>query len=197
MDFDYGPQGPPVPTNAEVMEALLAADLAALPAPAPPRGDERMEGLDSGRAAAVGDVVIEDIPGFIDSTLFAAMTPHEVDSVVVVGLEGTRFDTAHVMTRRAPEIDSDRANVGDVAALAAIPGIYGSDVFKAGVDIAAGAAGAGDLLDVSPARLHPRAAASVPSDGNHLTLIICTNCGSTHAKARCPSCATNHPQART
>ena len=208
MDFDYGPAGPPEPSQADVMAALMSGYTAnpapAGPAPAPrapptpPRDDPaQMEGLDTGRFAGVGDVEVEDIPGFIDSTLFGVMTPATVDTVDVPGLDRTAFAAANVATRKAPEIDSDRAEVGEVATMAAIPGIYGSDMFKANVDVAAGAAGAGDMLDLAPTRAHAKSTAKQKrGNDDDLARVICTNCGSTHSKTRCPSCATTHPDAR-
>ncbi|MDP2344833.1 MAG: hypothetical protein Q8O67_28055 [Deltaproteobacteria bacterium] len=213
MDFDYGPNGPAEPSQADVMESLLMGFAAKTPQapppgqttptqrpkppPAPPPAPA-MEGLDSGRFSGVGEVEIEDIPGFIDSTLFAAMTPDVVDTVAVPGLDAGRFNAGNVTTRKAAEIESDRANVGEVAQMAAIPGVERSDLLRANLDVAAGAASAGDMLDVSPTRAHPKGVAKKgKGEDGELPRVICTNCGSTHTKPRCPSCATNHPQANS
>jgi hypothetical protein len=53
------------------------------------------------------------------------------------------------------------------------------------------------MLDVSPTRAHPKGTGKKKGDDGELPRVICTNCGSTHTKPRCPSCATTHPQANS
>ena len=210
MAFDYGPTAPPQPTQAEIMAALLAVSPAPGPQPAAehaqpttsPTPDASaaesggLEGLDSGRALRIGDVEVEDIPGFIDSTLFACMTPDHVDVVVPVGLEVTRYATAVVQVRQAPEVDSGRAAVGEVGPLDAIPGLYGSDMFKAHIDVAAGAAQASAFLEVSPQRAPLTSTRKVKVDQSALRPVLCTQCGTKHGRSRCANCGTTHPDAR-
>ncbi len=158
-----------------------------------------MEGLDTGRFS-VGEVEVEDIPGFIDSSLFKAMTPDHVDVDAVPGLEITRTEVGEVRAIARVDVDSGRADVGDVEQLAGIPGIYGSDMFKTDVDIAAGG-DASPMLETTTLKVRSKQPASATASKKKLSdddlpRIVCNNCGSTHQKPRCPSCATAHPLAQ-
>jgi hypothetical protein len=169
-----------VPDAAPVVEAAPA--VAAAPA-----------GVDSGRFH-VGDVVPDEVPGLIDSTLFAAWTPAHVDVEAVPGLETTAVAAAvAVPAARLTDLELAHAAVGDVA-VDRVPGVYHSDMFAAGVDVVAGAAAAGPVLEVSPGALRPTARAARKASGaDGLTRLACPGCGTVHAAARCPSCATAHP----
>jgi hypothetical protein len=218
--FNYGASAPPEPTEAEVFDALLSAqpaatspkpapELAPAPAPAPapvppaarpapvstqtaPREPAvaTMPGLDTGRFS-VGDVDVDDVPGLIDSTLFASFTPAHVDVAPIPGLEVNRVDTADV---RVVPLDVDHGRVDDVGEVAtqAIPGIYGSDMFADHVDIAAGGE-ASPSLEVSHIRVRAKPSeARAVVDEQNLRTIACMSCGTMHSRTRCPACATPH-----
>jgi hypothetical protein len=198
------PVAPVVPVVA-VTPVMPAGDVVTA-RPAPPRvvsvpegapvgGDPA--GIDTGRFH-VGDVVAEDVPGLIDSTLFAAYTPAHVDVEAVPGLETTSFDgvTGTAATLALPGLETSHIDVGDVV-VDTVPGVYHSDMFAAGVDIAAGAAGAAAVLEVSPGALRPVRSPSSARRGPNdpLPRMACPGCGTLHAAPRCPSCASAHPDA--
>lgn len=219
MTFDYGAEPPPEPTQADIFDALLSApEPAAQPTPAPrpsaatpqprptapitppPRpatqapGGATLEGLDTGRFS-VGEVAIEDIPGFIDSTLFRGMTPDNVDAAPIPGLEVTRVALGDVPEIKHLDVDAGRADVGEVPQMAAIPGLEGASMFRVNIDFAAGGEHS-DMLQVSHLIVHPKSdAKSAHTDELNLSRIVCSNCGLAHAKPRCPTCGTPHPDA--
>jgi len=210
MPFDYGAAPPPEPTAAQVFDTLSLLGAAppapprptpvAPPAPAPSRAPappstpprrvdaDAMPGLDTGRYE-VGEVEIEDVPGFMDSTLFKSMTPDHVDAAPIPGLEITRQTggDAAVRPEVIPGLEGRAEDVGEVFP-AAIPGLFGSDLFQAGVDVAAGASASGEFLDVTPN------AGRVIKDKDHGKVrTICATCSSVHFLSRCPSCGTAAP----
>jgi len=201
MVFDYGPSPPPEPSAAQIFDALAGQSGAPStpPTPAAPSTPPTMRrpaepevptlaGLDTGRYE-VGEVPIDDVPGLIDSTLFRAMTPDHVDAAPIAGLELTMQQGGDVEVAPAliPGLEA-RADAVDVAEIAPVPGLFGSDVFRADVDIGAGAAAAGDVLEVSPnagRRTHARDDAP--------RRVVCATCSTVHFLARCPSCGTAAP----
>lgn len=209
MTFDYGPNPPPEPSPLDVFDAIAAttnsghtpmAPIATVPPPttptpprAPPPAPRRQDGptladLDTGRFS-VGDVVVDDVPGLVDSTLFKSMTPTHVDVALMAGLETTRqagVDIAVPVYRM--EIEGRADEIGDVVVVP-VPGLFGSDLFKTDIDIAAGAAAAGDILEVTPNAGRPRKA---KSDGG-LRPTVCASCSTVHFLARCPICGTAVP----
>jgi hypothetical protein len=195
--FDYGASPPPEPTPAQVFDALAAASgapsMAATTPPAPPPAPDvaPLAGLDTGRFE-VGEVPIVDVPGLIDSTLFKAMTPDHVDVAPISGLEPTTQAGGDVPVATAPipglEARADAVGAVDVAP---VPGLFGSDLFRTDVDIGAGAAAAGDVLEVSPNAARRRT--TVDSDGPRR--VVCPSCSTVHFVARCPVCGTAAPPA--
>jgi hypothetical protein len=175
-----------VRASASGPDAALAVEAAPAPAAAP-------AGVDTGRFD-VGDVVPDEVPGLIDSTLFAAWTPAHVDVEAVPGLETTAVAAAvAVPAARLADLELAHAAVGDVA-VDVVPGVYHSDMFAAGVDVVAGAAAAGPILEVSPGALRPTPRAARKASGaDGLARLACPGCGTVHAASRCPSCATAHP----
>lgn len=211
MAFDYGAAAPPEPTPAQIFDALAGGDddatqpvlagTAAAPARAPqapqapapsPRSPSTtagvlVEGLDTGRFD-VGDVAIDDVPGLIDSRLFAIMTPDHVDVSPIQGLEHTTQGDASAITTHAAEMPGlERRNdeVGDVS-VEVVPGLFGSDLFRANVDVAAGAAASAAVLEVSP---NAASRGTKKGDGERRR-IVCATCSSVHWLLRCPSCGT-------
>lgn len=209
MPFDYGAAPPPEPTAAQVFDtlSLLGAPPSTPPSPnqpsqpprpapppvassTPPRqaNTDAMPGLDTGRYE-VGEVEIEDVPGFMDSTLFKSMTPDHVDAAPIPGLEITSQSggDAAVRPEVIPGLEGRAEDVGEVFP-AAIPGLFGSDLFQAGVDVAAGAGASSEFLDVTPN------AGRVIKDKDHGKVrTICATCSSVHFLSRCPSCGTAAP----
>lgn len=186
LTFDYGPSAPPEPTTAQVFDALANATGARSPARSPAPEVPTLAGLDTGRFE-VGEVPVDDVPGLIDSTLFKAMTPDHVDVAPISGLELTMQVGGDVEVAAAPIPGLEaRACVGDVVDVAPVPGLFRSDLFRTDVDIGAGAAAAGDVLEVShnAGRRTPKASA----DGSRR--VVCASCSTVHHLGRCPSCGT-------
>ena len=201
MAFDYGADPPPEPSADAVLDVLMSVDLPPMPgattplsrppAPAPAHiGVDvgTMPGLDSGRQDAVGDVEVEEIPGFIDSTLYAAWTPRTVDIATMPGLEATRQAEVTVQARMLSDIDGQPVPIGDVVT-EAVPGLFGSDLFRADVDIAAGASASPSLEVTTNSRPTKRPLSS--SAGRR---IMCATCATIHQLSRCPSCGTAAPE---
>lgn len=199
MAFDYGASPPPEPTSAQVFDALAGASAASTPptttttppAPIASTASEgpTLAGLDTGRFE-VGEVPIDDVPGLIDSTLFKAMTPDHVDVTPLSGLELTMQvgGDVPVTPTHIPGLEARADDVGAVD-VAPVPGLFGSDLFRTDVDIGAGAAAAGDILEVSPnaARRKTKAVDDGPRR------VVCASCSTVHFLARCPSCGTAAP----
>jgi len=195
MPFDYGPNPPPEPSAEAVLDVLMSVELPPMPGAPPPAvrptndvATGTLPGLDTGRLAAVGAVDVEEIPGFIDSTLFAAYTPRSVDVATMPGLEVTRQAEVQVQTRMLSDIDGQPVPVGDVVTQE-VPGLFGSDLFRADVDIAAGAS-ASPSLDVTTNSRPTKKSAS--SQGRR---VVCASCATIHHLSRCPSCGTAAPDA--
>lgn len=205
------PAPPPAVSDESIFSAVADAvaavrpSMGAGPAPRPVTAgsdlvDARAPALadfDQGRFDGVGgDVASEALPGLIDSTLFASLTPERVDAIALPDLESTTLDTgaaSSVAVARLADLELAADDVGVVSS-ESVPGLFHSDLFRADVDIAAGAAAAGDVLEVSPAgarRPRPRTAAR----GGELGRVPCPACGTVHAAPRCPHCATQHPHA--
>ncbi len=147
--------------------------------------------VDTGRySGAEAPVQTEAIPGFIDSTLFAAYTPKEDSSTPMAGLEGTAYDAADtpVLTADPRQMGVElpsQAAVGEVE-VEDIPGFIDSTLFAAytpptvQTEAVAG-------LETSPSR--PRA---FQSSGADVESSACVSCGTGFAldRSRCPSCGT-------
>jgi hypothetical protein len=186
--FDYGATPPPEPTAAQVFDALAGVPIvSAVHRPVEP-DVPTLPGLDTGRYE-VGEVQLDDIPGLVDSTLFRAMTPEYVDVVPMSGIERTMQAEVDVPLAVAviPGLDT-RIDAVDVADIAPVPGLFGSDVFRTDVDISAGAAAAGDILEVSP-----NAARRSRIDDDASRRSVCPSCSTIHFRRRCPSCGTAAP----
>ena len=166
-------------------------------AASPATGSSTMLELDSGRYDAAEDVDGDAVPGLIDSTLFASMTPERVEVEALPGLELTAFGGGDASPSSVGRLADLEPLAGDVGAVAVehIPCIYHSDMFHTDVDVAAGAAAAGDVLEVSPST--PRTAHRPTSASDAWERVACPACGTVHASARCPNCATAHPNAPT
>ena len=145
-----------------------------------------MADLDTGRFS-VGDVDVDDVPGLIDSTLFAAFTPATVEVDHIPGLETTQQAGGDVEVRSAPipGLDSGNAEVGDVQ-VQSVPGLFGSDIFRTDTDVPAGAERSLSVLDISPN-------AGLRRKEHVVVRHPCPTCGTVHAESRCPSCGTALP----
>src|SRR5688572_28770260 len=155
LTFDEAP-APPRPAPAS-RPAAPPIGQPARAAPPQRRADvPQLEGLDTGRFKSIDVVQTEDIPGFIDSSLFAQFTPKEVDVAPVFGLETGRVEVGEV--RAIPSVDVDhtaRPDVGEVVTTQ-VSGIFHSDFLKAPpVPIDAGGL---EGLEQSPSTARPRAA---------------------------------------
>lgn len=197
MAFDYGAAPPPEPSAGDVFDALAgavgAAPVVSPSLPHPMSAAARVDvvpGLETGRFE-VGEVEVEDISGLIDSTLFKSMTPGHVDAPPIQGLEFTQQSSAGgaVRVEAVPGLEGRAEDVGEVFP-AAIPGLFGSDLFRADVDVAAGANRASDLLEVTP-----NAGRAIKSRSVGQRRTICATCSAVHGMARCPSCGTAAPSA--
>jgi hypothetical protein len=167
MDLEL-PELPP-PARTHPGERLVGAiDVPELP------------GLDTGRAQQVGAVSVEDIPGFQESSMFAAMTPAHVTTQAVAGLETTA-----------------QAKVGDVFAAPQPSGLFHSDFMKAPEGV--------PTQQIDGIEGHPasgtRTAKAAPAKGKgkkggvELEKVVC-RCGEPHRLSHCPSCGTIHPDLR-
>ena len=203
--FDYGPTPPAVPSAEQVNEALAAAGAppeavmptaagavrSSPPAPTTATGPAipMMEGLDTGRYD-VGEVTPQQVPGLIDSTLFASMVPERIDVVPMPELEPTHLEVAgivHVMP--TPDLEVlDRSAVPD-APVALLPDLMDNSAGGRGVDVVAGADQSADL-DVLPSAFHVKSHRGV--DSEPLSRAACASCGEIHSVARCPACGTPH-----
>jgi hypothetical protein len=174
-----------------------APAMAASSSSSPPSASTAFE-IDTGRFDAGASAVdVAEVPGLVDSTLFASMAPDDVDVDMIADLEltavGTGAEVAANVTRLA-DLETLAVGLGGGGGVSgeSIPGLFHSDVFHTDVDVAAGAAAAGELLEVSPSGLRARRAATRHDDGE-LSRAPCPSCGTVHAQPRCPNCATVHP----
>lgn len=174
--------------NAQAaVQAQLQAQLQTQAAPSADSG--QADFVDTGRYAGTNEAVqTEAIPGFIDSTLFAAFTPKEDASTRMEGLEGTAHDggDAPVLTgdprQLGVELTAQEA-VGEVA-VEDIPGFIDSTLFAAFTPETVETQEVAGL-EKSPSR--PRAFASEAADGDDGA---CNSCGTKFPldRSRCPSC---------
>lgn len=176
----------------------------------PPRRDPpMMEGLDTGRFAATGDVVPDDIPGLQDSSLFRAFTPDKVNVAPVAGLDTGRLESVgEVRVQRVQDVETTaKDKVGEVETQD-VPGIFHSDFLRApdvplridrvdGLEPSTRAASpakakagkidrTGETAGQKKRRIADRDEALTPT--------LCP-CGTTHRLPRCPSCGTAHKDA--
>lgn len=231
--FNYGARNPPEPTFAQMVEALRAAGhppprldeeappasprptlrSAAPPAPAPhprsvPSGapvDDApaIAGLETGRFASVGDVAIEDVPGFMDSGIYRSFTPDSVNVQQVAGLEtGRAADVGEVRVQRVPEVEPTVKEAVGAVRTEEVPGVFHSDFLKApDVPLRTQTIEGLEASPRGPERRKPAAVAKaqgpkgVRKAAVDLGRVLC-QCGEAHRLSRCPSCGTPHPDAR-
>ena len=209
QSFDYGATAPAEPTPEQVHDALVAAGMLrvadAAPAPAgpppavappavPPSTAAAavlvapMPGLDTGRYEATGDVPVQDIPGFIDSSLFAAFTPKNVDVMPLAQLERTSNDgvgdVAPVVT---PGLERTRQDVDAAVPLMPLVAIEHTALVAAAVPVPV--VPVPELEASLRARRAGEPAPRVLARGE-LAAVICRSCGHRHAHQRCPQCGT-------
>lgn len=206
--FQYGAPEPPIPTGAQILEALRAAGVAVpmppstTPPASPPTSVAPLPGLDTGRFEDPGQVRVEDIPGLIDSTLFRAFTPAEVQTAPVAGLDVGRFDeVGPVAPAFTPGLEvTPRDDVGEVF-VQPVMGLFRSDIYRGPDDVAtqplegfeptfeADSPAAGRAS--RPARAEgPKARGWVADED--LEKVLC-RCSEVHRLPRCPACGTPHP----
>jgi hypothetical protein len=199
--FDYGATPPPEPSPQEIYAALVAAGVIAAPVPpvfepapagGPPTSTAAPTSADTdieqSRYDDVGDVDALEVPGLIDSSLFAAMTPAQVDVQMIEGLEPTSAPAVVTAPLQRLEglLDRDDLDIAPVAAGDEVPGLFHADMFRVDIDVPAGAAAAGDVLDVSSYSSRRRTAAQATVE--EISRIVCVSCGTQHAEQRCPRC---------
>jgi hypothetical protein len=202
--FQYGQPEPPIPTFAQIVEALQAVGVAppAMPPPAildvTPLEPEvpQLEGLDTGRFQDVGNVGAQEVPGLVDSTLFKQFTDTPVHVQRLFDLDEGRFDeVGAVAPAFTPGLEvTPNAEVGDVF-VQPVDGLFRSDIFASPGDVVAGRV---DGFEPSPAQPKLKASAStkarkkgaVPDD--ELARVVC-RCSEIHRLPRCPVCGTPHP----
>ncbi len=146
--------------------------------------------VDRGRYddVSAAPVQTEDIPGFVDSTLFKAFTPDVVEVDRIEGLEQTSYDAAGaavVATEYVPVEHTAQASVGAVS-VEDIPGFVDSTLFKAFTpDVVESEAVEGLEVSESAAASRARPTKKRSDDGG---LRACSDCGTPHDKVICPSC---------
>jgi hypothetical protein len=191
------PAGPAAVGTASVGTASAASaapTVAFAPPPPAAAGNDAFE-LDRGRHDAI-DVATARLSE-LDGPL-AEPGAGLLDALPLLELEPTMIEddgAAPVVAERVTDLDSGIAAAVGPVIVDAVPDLFHSDVFRADVDVGAGAAAAGDLLQVSPGRLRPvRTGGSAPTVD--LPRSACAGCGTLHVLDRCPNCATLHPDAR-
>lgn len=229
--FNYGTRNPPEPSFPQMVEALRAAGYpppsldgpvltpvaparsAAPAAPAPhprsipdgaPVSDApAMAGLETGRFASVGDVAIEDVPGFMDSGIYRAFTPGSVDVAPVAGMEtGRANEVGEVRVQRIAEVEPTAKDAVGAVRTEEVPGIFHSDFLKAPeVPLRTQTIEGLEASPSSQVRRRPKAEAPAATKGKgrarsaeDLGRTLCL-CGETHRLPRCPACGTPHPDA--
>ncbi len=163
--------------------------------------------VDTGRfdSATAGEVEPEEIPGFVDSSLFAAYTPKTVNVAAIEGLEKTaRDEVGEVAVQRSADmVPTSAARVGEVTT-EDIPGFIDSSLFAKftpdhvdvqlvdGLDIGGG----GNLRKTAlPSAAGAMGASRGGRPGRRLTgegdleEIRCV-CGAKSKSTRCPACGT-------
>ena len=206
--FDYGPSAPPVPTYAQIVEALASVGLPApaapiastprapvVPAqPSAPRPQAaapatQMEGLDTGRHAETGDVEWQEVSGLMETAMFAAFTPKHVEAQAVFGFDGGRFEEANAPSIAAPAgLERTEQDDGGDPLISPVSGLFGSDIYNtSGVTVAPPPV---DGLEASPSIA--RAAKRKSVKDSDLEKALC-RCSEVHRLPRCPACGTPHP----
>jgi hypothetical protein len=183
--------------------SVVAAAAASQAAPAgavtsAERSVPQLADLDTGRFESPGVVATQDVPGLVDSTLFAAFTPKDIQVALIPGLEQTgQAPTGEV--RVVPTVDVERAavDVGEVQ-VQRVPDIFHSDFMKAPEGVQTQRL---DIIDSSPSAVADRgrtatrdaARKAAEKSAGQLNKVLC-RCGETHRLPRCPSCGTEHPE---
>jgi hypothetical protein len=177
--------------QAQVQAQLQAQVQAQVQAQARP-AQGGIEGLDTGRFGDVGAVQSEEIPGFIDSTLFKAFTPSHVEAQQVFGFEGGRFAEVAAAPMAAPQgLEHTATEDVDVGFVNVVSGIFGSAIYDTrNVEVKPPPV---EGLDASPSV--QRASKLKRTADSELEKIVC-RCGETHRLPRCASCGTAHPALR-
>lgn len=223
--FNYGARNPPEPTFPQMVEALRAAghpppsldDDVPVARPAPARVAPQapaphprsvpsgapvsdvplMAGIDTGRFASVGDVAIEDVPGFMDSGIYRAFTPGQVAVETVAGLDtGRAAEVGEVRVARIADVESTAKDAVGEVSTQDVPGIFHSDFLRA--PDAPVRAQIIDGLEPSPSgpeRRRPATGAKGKGAAKAEMRRIMCQCGETHQLPRCPSCGTRHRDA--
>jgi hypothetical protein len=216
------PVGPPGarPSMRPASPVSAAATPAARPAPAPasaqPPGPgpapaivgrplldgPTLEGLDTGRFADPGAVEGQDIPGFVDSSLFRGLTPARVAPQPVPDLDVGRFgDVGEVLPTSTPDLEQTaRDDVGEVY-VQRVSGVFGSDVYGRSGEVTTRLIDDFEPTFAAPAKA-PSPASSTASTAapragkggadSELRLVVC-KCTERHRLPRCPACGTAHP----
>lgn len=163
-----------------------------LPAPAGPA----IAGLDSGRFERVGEVRVDDIPGFIDSSLYAAFTPKHVETAPVAGLDsGRAVEVGQVRVAPVQGVEPTAKDAVGEVPVEDIPGLFHSDFLRAPEVPLRTQSIDGLEVSVSAARATAAGKPAARRKGSK-ELGNCTcNCGTTHRLPRCPSCGTPHRDA--
>jgi hypothetical protein len=147
--------------------------------------------LDTGRFddETARPVVTEDVPGLVDSALFAALTPDVVDVEVIADLETSRFEAVgdarpDPMVQLMLEDDRFDAASAQAVVVEAVPDLVDSTLFRAMTDRAPPAA---ETPDVERTAGAPRATkkASADDEGGR-----CRACGTPVSGAHCRACGT-------
>lgn len=169
------------------VQAQLQSQMGAAASPVGEGG--QADFVDTGRYTMVREPVqTEAIPGFIDSTLFAAYTPKEDSSTRMEGLEGTAHEggDAPVLTGDPRQLGVEltaQQEVGEVA-VEDIPGFIDSTLFAAYTPATVETQEVAGL-ETSPSR--PRVFTKAAGDDEETP---CASCGTKYPleRSRCPSC---------
>jgi hypothetical protein len=202
--FQYGANAPPTPTFQQIVEALAAAGLPLPPGatPTPPTRTENANPFDnaieSGRFKPTGQVMTEEIPGFIDSSLFAAFTPDHVDVTPVFGLEtGRSAEVGEVAVAFTPGVEHTAKDAVGEVFTEPVSGIFHSDIFAFRGDVVTTNV---DGFEPSPSATPPpkakaQQAATTTATGKkkkqEFARSMCS-CGEIHNLDRCPACGRPH-----
>jgi hypothetical protein len=212
QDFDYGSAAVPIPDIHTIRAALMAyglpapeppvLDLDAImnapPAAAPPVPTRPPEPVydDGGLSSLVertghvdaGAVVDERIPDLIDSTLYRSMVPAVVPVEFVEGLESTHVEVTSdvaIDLETVSVLDTGRFDGSRDAAVVRedIPGFVDSTLYAAYAQGPVETEVVPDLEIMGAMRPKQVVAARKKDDP-----IPCSDCGTSFAGTRCPSC---------
>jgi hypothetical protein len=211
--FNYGPAAPPEPTPAQIMEALSAASGGDAPVSSPTgiRAPARAAAapaalsttpvdpmIDTGRAQKVGAVATEAVPGLIDSRLFGAMVPENIQVETMPGIERTVADDVPLMANDASMagfLDTgrfDEATEAPAVPTEAVPGLIDSRLFGAMVpdNIAIPTMDDVERQANSGTRGGPAGAGEV---GDATGTVVCADCGAKRLAQHnnCPDCGSS------